>query len=219
MSTRANIKVKDKRDQQLFYRHSDGYPESTLPTLKKFMRWVDKGKIRNNVAQASGWLISIGAGEYDKGFKPDENDDVMSWKVGAYEPATCIHGDIEYLYELNLDRMSIDIFETDFEGNRTKKDTIYNFGTEGKESYTCPHCGEKQTEAIKRQFLKVERKYVLPDSTTEIERQLLKVEWKRVLPDYTAEKVEENGGDNIVIRCPNCEKKLTGELKSKILNL
>lgn len=130
MSTRANIKVKDKNDAQLFYRHSDGYPEGALPTLKKFMRWVDKGKIRDNVEQASGWLIAIGSDEYDKYLEPDEGDDFMGWKVGAYEPATCIHGDIEYLYELNLNKLSIEVFKTDFEGNRTKKDTLYNFGKE-----------------------------------------------------------------------------------------
>jgi hypothetical protein len=64
MSTRANIIIKDKYGQLIFYRHSDGYPEGALPTLKKLMSWVKDGKIRDNVDQASGWLILIGAEEY-----------------------------------------------------------------------------------------------------------------------------------------------------------
>jgi hypothetical protein len=65
MSTRANIVIKDKHSQLIFYRHSDGYPEGTLPSLKKFMSWVKAGTIRNNVSQAAGWLIMVGAQEYD----------------------------------------------------------------------------------------------------------------------------------------------------------
>ena len=65
MSTRANIIIKDEHSQLIFYRHSDGYPEGALPTLNKFMDWVKAGKIRDNVDQASGWLILIGAQEYD----------------------------------------------------------------------------------------------------------------------------------------------------------
>lgn len=51
MSTRANIIVKDKHDTLWFYRHSDGYPEGTLPSLNKFLDMVKSGKIRDNVGQ------------------------------------------------------------------------------------------------------------------------------------------------------------------------
>jgi len=67
MSTRAQIKITDSFGQELwFYRHSDGYPDGTLPTLQKFLDWVKAGKIRDNVEQAAGWLILIGAEEYGK---------------------------------------------------------------------------------------------------------------------------------------------------------
>jgi len=71
MSTRAGVIIKDGHDELHFYRHSDGYPEGTLPTLEKFLNLVKEGKIRNNVDQAAGWLIIIGAEEYNKysGFK------------------------------------------------------------------------------------------------------------------------------------------------------
>jgi len=124
MSTRANVIIKDRYGQVWFYRHSDGYPEGTMPTLEKFLDLVKSGKIRDNVSQASGWLIIIGAEEYkaaqikDKSYEglteqeekewrnkiPTEPKD---WKVGAYEPTTGQHGDIEFLYTIDLDKKTI----------------------------------------------------------------------------------------------------------------
>lgn len=94
MSTRANIVVKDGHDEIWFYRHSDGYPEGTLPTLEKFMKRVASGEYRDNASQSAGWLIIIGNEEYKKY--------AYDWKVGAYEPTTKQHGDIEWLYTLDL---------------------------------------------------------------------------------------------------------------------
>ena len=127
MSTRANIIIKERFGHELwFYRHSDGYPEGTLPTLKKFLRWVKEGRIRDNAEQAAGWLIIIGAEEYKdrhlnqnypygdnyidyQGFIPSEPGpkEMFTWKVGAYEPAVGEHGDIEYLYTVDLDTKQI----------------------------------------------------------------------------------------------------------------
>jgi len=124
MSTRANVIIKDRYGQVWFYRHSDGYPEGTMPTLEKFLDLVKSGKIRDNVSQASGWLIIMGAEEYkaaqikDKSYEglteqeekewrnkiPTEPKD---WKVGAYEPTTGQHGDIEFLYTIDLDKKTI----------------------------------------------------------------------------------------------------------------
>ena len=99
MSTRANIIIKDDYKQLWFYRHSDGYPDGTLPTLNKFLDLVKSGKIRSNVSQAAGWLIIIGAEEYAQEKIDYEH---TRWKVGAYEPTTGQHGDIEYLYTIDL---------------------------------------------------------------------------------------------------------------------
>jgi hypothetical protein len=121
MSTRCNIIIKDGDfDQLIFYRHSNGCPEDALPTLKKFMSWVKDGKIRDNVCQSAGWLILIGAEEYGSVYEgggkyrqkktltePDPNNEFSGWNCGAYEPTTCIHGDIEYLYTLDLDEKTI----------------------------------------------------------------------------------------------------------------
>lgn len=125
MSTRANIVIKDQYDELWFYRHSDGYPEGTMPTLEKFLGWVKEGKIRNNPQQAAGWLIMIGALENNKRYVwKDGNltrielsaDQLLeplndNWKVGAYEPSTGQHGDIEYLYTIDLDKKTITVEE------------------------------------------------------------------------------------------------------------
>jgi hypothetical protein len=124
MSTRCNIIITDGEDQLIFYRHSDGYPEGALPTLKKFMQWVKEGKIRDNVEQSAGWLILIGAKEYDSVYigggkrelkqtltEPNSSDTFSGWQCGAYEPATSIHGDIEWLYTLNLSKLTITVQE------------------------------------------------------------------------------------------------------------
>lgn len=66
MSTRAGIVLIDESGDTLhFYRHSDGYPKGTMPTLRKFLNLVKKGQIRDNVSQAGGWLVLIGAMEYN----------------------------------------------------------------------------------------------------------------------------------------------------------
>lgn len=104
MSKRCNIIVKDQYDELFFYRHSDGYPAGALPTLREFMALVGE-KIRDNVGQSAGWLIVIGNHEYRK--YAGEYPDIMDWKVGAYEPTTGLHGDIEYVYILDLQKKEI----------------------------------------------------------------------------------------------------------------
>lgn len=113
MSTRANIILKDGDEELWFYRHSDGYPEGALPILEKFMEAVKNGTIRDNIGQAGGWLILLGAEEYNvlPDFTcPDYLDGSKrekTWKVGAIEPTTGRHGDIEFLYTLDLKEKTI----------------------------------------------------------------------------------------------------------------
>jgi len=126
MSTRANIILKEGEEQLWFYRHSDGYPDGTLPTLNIFMDWLKTGKIRNNLSQGAGWLIALGIMEYNTLplFKTEPDMDFgsrkikgrtnlesiespLDWKVGAYEPTTGEHGDIEWLYTIDLDKKEL----------------------------------------------------------------------------------------------------------------
>lgn len=124
MSTRANIVIKDNYDKLFFYRHSDGYPEGAMPTLSLFLNWLKNGKIRNNVGQAAGWLVVIGAIEYDtlpkwkteKGLvrsygQIDSIAAPADWKASSYEPTTGVHGDIQYLYIIDLNDKTINCYE------------------------------------------------------------------------------------------------------------
>jgi hypothetical protein len=133
MSTRANVILKEsysykakngktvnRTNQLIFYRHSDGYPEGALPSLKKLTEWIKAGKIRNNLSQGAGWLVVIGAMEYNTVPKFETKidgstsyglietfEDPKDWKVGSWEPTTTIHGDIEFLYEIDMSTMDL----------------------------------------------------------------------------------------------------------------
>ena len=108
MSTRANIILKDKYQKLWFYRHADGYPEGAMPTLEKFIKLLKEDRIRDNVSQASGWLVMLGAEEYNQSVENLQNsDNYNSWKVGAIEPTTEIHGDTEFLYTIDLETKTI----------------------------------------------------------------------------------------------------------------
>ena len=106
MSTRANIIVRqDGREDLWFYRHSDGYPETVLPSLEPLIEAVNDGRLRADSMQFAGWLILKGAHEQGQSWPPDGSsvDSWNTWKVGAYEPTPFHpHGDIEYLYTITL---------------------------------------------------------------------------------------------------------------------
>ncbi len=131
MSTRCNIIIKEGNQKLFFYRHSDGYPEGAMPLLKTFCQWVKEGKIRGNLSQSAGWLVLLGAMEYNAipEFKTEEPafknshayGDVNTiqppadWKCGAIEPTTGIHGDIKYLYVIDLAKATLIAYEGDTE--------------------------------------------------------------------------------------------------------
>lgn len=138
MSTRANIILKEGKDKLYFYRHSDGYPTGTMPSLERFVNWMKEGRIRNNLSQGAGWLIVLGALEYSSlpNYKVetvntygrakqeiiDESiEKPNDWKVGAYEPTTCIHGDIAYLYTIDMNKMTIEVKTAEYNNDYTKK--------------------------------------------------------------------------------------------------
>lgn len=122
MSTRANIVLTEGNQKLIFYRHSDGYPEGTLPTLNIFLKWLKDGKIRTDLHQSAGWLIVLGAIEYNTipKFEASEPNkygysdvpietiqEPKDWKVGSIEPTTCIHSDIQFLYTIDIVKKEI----------------------------------------------------------------------------------------------------------------
>ena len=111
MSTRASIILKDESATLFFYRHSDGYPECTGADLTAFVAGYREGMMRDNVFQSGGWLIV--RGHFDKDYhktptgKPT-SEGFSGWKVGAYEPTDSIHSDVEYIYVIDLKKMTLD---------------------------------------------------------------------------------------------------------------
>lgn len=93
MSTRGNIIIKNKTEQVILYHHHDCYPEGVgLDLLRKVYPKLKDTKYYNDVEDIANALIK------------DKEDD-------EYELTTCIHGDIEYLYEIDTDNKTIKCFE------------------------------------------------------------------------------------------------------------
>ena len=135
MSTRANIIIQDSQSKLWFYRHSDGYPDGAMPTLRKFMERIAGGQYRNNVSQSAGNLVLIGAEEYGNLNLGETYSSMMGWKCGSYEPTSGRHGDIEFLYVLDLDEKTIKCYSTPFSFESNKKDGL-QFVEEFKQEVT-----------------------------------------------------------------------------------
>ena len=114
MGTRANVIIKDDQTTLYFYRHSDGYPKHTGESLSDFVLGYKFENMRNNALQSAGWLILKGHFEYLNGGEATSmaqprmgNSFKDEWKVGAYEPTSALHGDVEYIYVIDLEKMTL----------------------------------------------------------------------------------------------------------------
>ena len=85
MSTRATIKITEKKDTIRIYHHHDGYPEGVGHDLKKYLGNIRYGWDAFHIAND---LIKL------------EDDD-------EYELTPCIHGDEEYLYLIDCDKKEL----------------------------------------------------------------------------------------------------------------
>ena len=95
MSTRCQVIVCDQSDEIWFYHHWDGYPSAMIPQLQRFLNHVRAGLIRDNAGQAAGWLL--------RDHLVDNSVPGYAWKASDYEPcAARLHGDIEWLYRVNV---------------------------------------------------------------------------------------------------------------------
>lgn len=96
MSTRCNIEIRDDWYSQenkncvLLYHHWDGYPENMVPLLKKGLSCFD-----DSGAQPYWWDSERVAAHFVANV-----DNTGGFPT--FQPASCIHGDIEYYYILTL---------------------------------------------------------------------------------------------------------------------
>ena len=159
MSTKANIIVQNGDEKLWFYRHSDGSPESAMPLLEKFLSMVKDGQIRDNVGQAAGWLILLGAAESYPCVGLGDAAEIGTWKCGSIEPVawgqqrTWTNGDIEYLYTVDLGAKTIRIQKIEREEAMTicrdkYKELLYHVETR------CP--GESRHETALRYIREAE---------------------------------------------------------------
>lgn len=85
MSTRCNIIIKDKYNEFWLYHHHDGYPEGVGADLTKRMNSAFEKDL--DLSDVVNMLIK------------DIDDE--------YEITTGEHGDIEYLYKIDVDRKTL----------------------------------------------------------------------------------------------------------------
>ena len=128
MSTRCNVIIKDSGQTLFLYRHSDGYPDGAGADLIEFVQDYKSGAMRTNPCQSAGWLVVRGHFEYkaaapahanDKGVeiwaaspdrtgpRPNTKDSYDGWECGAYEITDSLHGDVEYIYIIDLEKLEL----------------------------------------------------------------------------------------------------------------
>lgn len=90
MSTRTNIKIVGGIGSILLYKHHDGYPSNMIPFLTKWMK-ESKYSVEHVVME----MIT--------------NTECR--------PAACLHGDIEYYYEMDLEAQEIRSFKVSSDEN------------------------------------------------------------------------------------------------------
>lgn len=108
MPTRATIIIANEEKLLYFYRHQDGNPTEEIPSLLKFIEWVNDetvGEARwNDPTQVAGWLVVWGRKEFmenKQNFQKRSEYNVMRgdyWKVGCYQPNTRIEPDCVWVY-------------------------------------------------------------------------------------------------------------------------
>lgn len=96
MATRANIKIIEGDKVTWLYHHWDGYPKY----LGAFLLW----RLYNKLENTNHYIDTC---DIVNGLLKDKVDD-------GFEYTTDMHGDIEYLYEVNIDNRTLKCFEMEF---------------------------------------------------------------------------------------------------------
>lgn len=101
MGTRCNVKINDKENTIWIYRHWDGYPNCTGAELKTILEET-KPENANRLAELLTTILK---------------DD--------YRYTNSQHGDIEYLYEINISENEIEMRTTHLDFVLNEKEDKY----------------------------------------------------------------------------------------------
>lgn len=97
MATRCNVIVENNSGYRIFmYRHCDGYPESVAPALAPILSELrtDKDREKMGVSYVAEKIEDIEETYFIMGNQKSHK---------PFQYTTDIHGDIEWLYTLNVD--------------------------------------------------------------------------------------------------------------------
>lgn len=111
MSTRAQIKIKGY--PVLIYKHSDGYPDGVLPIIEPYMKkFLDNRGIDKEYAIARLMMrFGVVDKEHHEEMHRHDPDTFDNESFIGYGLSTELHGDIEFLYIIDLENQKINIVD------------------------------------------------------------------------------------------------------------
>ncbi len=133
MSTRAHIAFFDAEPEAeqvtkptvLIYKHSDGYPEGTLPQLTEFCKAFNEHRgLRDNeyaTARCVQFMTNFNDAETEKWRKEVKMEKEFSFL--GYGVGTNFHGDIEFYYVVTPEE--IKVYEVGYNYDETDEEKRY----------------------------------------------------------------------------------------------
>lgn len=119
MSTRAHIGFFEQepteeqrtKPEVLIYKHSDGYPEGTLPQLVDFCRTFNEHRGLRDTEYATArcvqFMTNFDDGEMTKFQQEQGKDWGKEWSFLGYGVGTGFHGDVEYYYLVTPEEIKV----------------------------------------------------------------------------------------------------------------
>jgi hypothetical protein len=148
MSTRAHIAFFDAEPEAeqvtkptvLIYKHSDGYPEGTLPQLTEFSKLFNEHRGLRDNEYATARCVQFMTNFDDEAMKEWRKEMKMEKEFSflGYGVGTVFHGDIEFYYVVTPEEIKV------YEVN-------YNFDEEDEEKRYLPKLTLVDTVTLKKE--------------------------------------------------------------------
>lgn len=132
MSTRAHIAFFDAEPEAeqvtkptvLIYKHSDGYPEGTLPQLTEFCKAFNEHRgLRDNeyaTARCVQFMTNHDDKEMAEWYKETKIPNTDTFSFLGYGVGTNFHGDIEFYYVVTPEEIKVFEVNYDYENEDSK---------------------------------------------------------------------------------------------------